>query len=203
MKNPRFTRVRSRNVIHETARAHQSQVMQEFIQGEIQRKQWIYKIIAGEKEHENVLFRNDDFVILPNTDVNVDPGVLNWLVVFTHKALTSMRSLRGEHIPMLVAVKEQLARCIPLPFETPMIYFHYPPSVWQLHLHVTAPCDVLRTPNSMQKVCFLEDVICNLTIDPNYYSKATLSYILPSNHELTQIYTFFPVCPDNELVCHG
>jgi len=186
----RFARAKARNVIHETANAHKSDMMQEFIRGEIIRKQWIYKIIAGEKEQENVLYRCDEFVILPDTDVTMDPATLNWLVVCTDKTLTSMRCLRGEHIPMLQAMKEQIADCIPGTFGTPMVYFHYPPSVWQLHLHIAAPCNVLQTTSCMQRVCFLEDVICNLTIDPDYYCKATLTYILPSNHDLTQLYSF-------------
>jgi hypothetical protein len=39
----------------------------------------------------------------------------------------------------------------------------------------------------MQKVCFLEDVISNLEIDPDYYAKATLSYVMPTTHELSQL----------------
>jgi m7GpppX diphosphatase len=174
-------------VIHETASAHESHVMQAFIRNEILRKQWIYKIIAGEREQDNVVYRCDDFVILPDMDAVLDPTALNWLVIFTDKSLTSMRCLRGEHIPMLQALKKQIGRCVPKNFEAPMLYFHYPPSVWQLHLHIAAPCDVLRTTSCMQRVCFLEDVICNLSIDPQYYSKATLTYILPSNHDLTQL----------------
>jgi len=190
----RFVRARSRNVIHETASAHESLKMQDFIRNEIMRKQWIYKIIAGEREQENVLYRCDDFVILPDTDMFTDPNtMLNWLVVFTDMSLTSLRCLRGEHIPMLQAIKEQIGKCVPKAFDAPMVYFHYPPSVWQLHLHIAAPCDVLRTTSCMQRVCFLEDVICNLSIDPEYYCKATLTYILPSNHDLTQLYGF-PSC---------
>jgi len=189
----RVVRARSRNVIHETATAHESNTMQAFIRNEILRKQWIYKIIAGEKEQENVLYRCDDFVILPDTDASMDPTSLNWLVVFTDKSLTSMRCLRGEHIPILHAIKKQIGACIPTVFDAPMIYFHYPPSVWQLHLHIATPCDVLRTTSCMQRVSFLEDVICNLSIDPEYYCKATLTYILPSNHDLTQLYAAFPV----------
>jgi hypothetical protein len=68
--------------------------------------------------------------------------------------------------------------------EQPMIYFHYPPSVWQLHLHVTIPSDGLYTTNSMQKVFFLQDVVSNLKIDFDFYSKATMTYVLPAGHDL-------------------
>jgi m7GpppX diphosphatase len=164
--------------------------MQDFINGEIAKKRWIYKIIDGEQEQESIIVRTDDFVILPDTDSPQDTAVLNWIVIFSNPSLISMRCLRGEHVPMLQTVKDRISELVPRPFTSPMIYFHYPPSVWQLHLHVAAPCDILRTTNSMQKVCFLEDVICNLRIDSDYYAKATMTYIMPSNHELTHVHAY-------------
>jgi m7GpppX diphosphatase len=200
-------------MIHETADAYRSEAMQDFIQVEIAKKQWIYRIIEGEKEQESVLYRCDDFIILPDTDAFNDEAVLNWIVIFTDTALISMRCLRGEHVPVLQAIKAKVDELVPSQFALPMIYFHYPPSVWQLHLHVSAPCDALRTTNSMQKVCFLEDVICNLRIDSDYYEKATMTFILPSNHELTQLHTpARPIlrlwgddvaCPKKHLSCPG
>ena len=183
----RVLRVRSRQVVHETARAYCSPAMQEFIQSEIARKQWIYKIISGEKESDAVIFQNDDFVILPDTEAPNEMGLLNWMVVFKDADLVCMRSLRGRHMGLLSDVLCKIRDLLPADVEAPMVYFHYPPSVWQLHLHVAAPCDMLRTTNSMQKVCFLEDVISNLEIDPDYYAKATLSYVMPTTHELSQL----------------
>jgi m7GpppX diphosphatase len=181
----RVQRVRNRQVIHETPGFHQSQAMQDFIQSEIARKQWIYKIITGEKESDAVLFENGEYMILPDTEAPNEMGLLNWMVVFKDTKLESMRSLRGEHVGLLEDVLRRVRELMPLDFDAPMVYFHYPPSVWQLHLHVAAPCDMLRTTNSMQKVCFVEDVLSNLKIDPDYYGKATLSYVMPTTHELS------------------
>ena len=169
------------------------------------KKQWIYKIIDGEKEQEHVVYKCSDFVILPDSENADDPSVLNWMVIFSDTALLSMRSIRGDHIDMLKAIKSKIKELMPAEFESPMLYFHYPPSVWQLHLHVAAPCDMLRTTNSMQKVCFLEDVISNISIDPEYYAKATMTYILPSNHELTQLHSKPPVLRvwPNDVSCRG
>ena len=187
MKN-RVTRNRARNIIHETAKAYNGLLMQDFIKSEIAKKQWIYKIIAGEQETEHVVLKTDDFIVLPDSEGVDDPGVLNWMVIFTDQKLISTRSLRGDHLEMLRSIQTTVVNLMPSEFDSPMLYFHYPPSVWQLHLHVAAPCDILRTTNSMQKVCFLEDVISNLSIDSDYYAKATMTYILPSNHELTNLH---------------
>jgi len=179
--------------------------MQEFIKSEIFKKQWIYKIIGGEKEQDQVIYRCDDFIILPDSENLDDPAVLNWMVIFTDVDLISMRCLRGRHLSVLKSIKSMISQLLPPEFDSPMLYFHYPPSVWQLHLHVAAPCDVLRTTNSMQKVYFLEDVISNISIDPEYYAKATMTYILPSNHELTQLHARPPTLRPwaDDVSCKG
>jgi len=120
----RAIRVRNRNLIHETPVVLESQQMQEFIQAEISRKQWIYKIITGEKEQDQVRFQCSDFIILPDTEAPNDSTVLNWMVVFTDLELRSMRNLRGKHLPLLEAVQAKLTELLPPEFEAPMIYFH-------------------------------------------------------------------------------
>lgn len=183
----RAFRVKTKTVIHETPHIHFGDSMQRFIQNEIQKKNWIYKIISGDKEQDQVIFRNEHFVILPDTEYLQDAPILNWMIIFNDLSLTSIRSLEGKHIELLSSIFSSLMNVLPCDQDVPMIYFHYPPSVWQLHLHVAAPCDNLRTTNSMQKVYFLEDVISNLKIDSNFYKKNSMTYILPSSHEICNL----------------
>ncbi len=183
----RAVRAKNRSVIHETPEVFFGLAMSDFVEQEINRKSWIYKVIAGDKEQDQVIFKCDQFLVLPDTEAINEPGMLNWMVIFTDTALTSMRSLREQHLELLDSVKDKVSCLMPPEFEQPMIYFHYPPSVWQLHLHVVAPCDILRTSNSMQKICYLEDVMSNRKIDHDYYAKATLSYVLPAAHEISLI----------------
>ena len=200
MKN-RVMRTKAKMVIHETASSFADAPMQEFIQAEIAKKNWIYKIISGEKEAEHVLFRNEHFVVLPDSEGFDEQGVLNLMAIFTDTKLMSMRDLRGEHLPMLKSIKDIVTGLMPPEFSSPMLYFHFIPSVWQLHLHIASPCDYLRTTNSMQKVWFLNDVISNLSIDSEYYRKATITYILPASHELTQLHT--RIQRTNEVSCRS
>lgn len=174
-----------RAVVHETpvlfARAAG------YIASEIQKKQWIYCVIGGQRESDAVRHDEPDFMVLPDADaLNDGVSVVNWLVIFKDLGLRSMRDLRGGHLGLLRRVRETVGTLFPA--QGPMMYFHCPPSVWQLHLHVSAPCDVLRTTNDMQKVQFLDDVISNLEIDPDYYAKATLTYVLPVGHEFIRLY---------------
>lgn len=156
-----------------------------FIQQEIARKQWIYDIINGEKESEKVQYDCNEFMVLPDADAQNSGRVLNWLVIFKDLSLRRLRDLRGCHIPLLERVRDKLVEFV-CPRET-MLYFHNLPSVWQLHLHVASPCDVLRTTNDMQKVQFLDDIIENLRIDSEYYVKATMTYVLPIGHDLIRL----------------
>jgi len=188
----RGLRVKVKTVVHETPVLFNSCHMRKYIENEISRKNWIYKIIGGEKEKEHIVFQNRNYIVLPDTETIQEGPVLNWMIIFTDLQLTSIRDLRKKHIEMLESVFVELSKIVPSEYENPMIYFHYPPSVWQLHLHIAAPCDVLRTTNSMQKVYFLEDVISNLKIDGDYYEKSTLTYILPSTHEICSFDQLIP-----------
>jgi len=188
----RGLRVRVKSVVHETPTLYNSTQMQKYIESEKGRKNWIYKIISGEKEKEHIVFQDKNYIILPDTETLPETPVLNWMVVFTDLQLASIRDLRKKHIEILETVLTEIGKIVPNEFENPMIYFHYPPSVWQLHLHIAAPCDVLRTTNSMQKVYFLEDIISNLKIDGDFYEKNTLTYILPSTHEICTFDQLYP-----------
>ncbi len=204
--------VRHRSLVRETAAMFLG--AEPFIQREIARKTWIYDIIDGRRESEHVHFNNDQFVILPDSDSQQPqllPGtpagttssstasssprvsILHWLSIFKDLSLRSIRDLRGHggpdgtgHLSTLRQLRGMLHEKFPL--QDTMMYFHYPPSVWQLHLHIAHPCDQLRTTNEMQKVHFLDDVILNLQIDPEYYAKATITYVLSSNHDLVRTY---------------
>lgn len=199
----RITRNRARNIIVETAAAYADAPMQEFIQSEILKKQWIYGIIEGVKEVDRVIFRNSDFIVLPDSENVDEPGVLNWVIIFVDMTLKSMRDMRGQHIPMLKSVKETVASLLPPEFTSPMLYWHYVPSTWQAHLHVCAPCDILRTTSSMQRVQFLDDVISNLSIDSDFYKKATITYILQSSHELSQLHNRSLRSWNEDIICKG
>jgi len=182
-QNRREVRCRTKKVIHETPSMYYSKRTQEFIESEILKKQWIYHIINGERERDKIIFQCSDYIIIPDTEiVKTMSSSLNCLIIFTDKNLRSIRSLAGSHVPLLKSIVDRVS-LMASDKKTPMMYFHYPPSVWQLHLHVTAVSDGLYTTNSMQKVVFIQDVLSNLNIDPEFYNKATISYILTNSND--------------------
>jgi hypothetical protein len=196
----RNSRAKTKNIIHETCQFFTSSKYQMYVESEIQKKQWIYKIIAGEKEQDQILFKSENFVVLPDLETKNEIGIINWIIIFNDFNLKSLRDLTHKNLKMLTDVKKCIQDMLPDEFQEAMMYFHYPPSVWQLHLHVSAPCNILRTTNSMQKVYFLQDVMSGLYLQSDFYKLTTLTYILPINHELSILYNSDQIEEQQQLV---
>lgn len=184
---------------------HASPSVVRFIEQEVARpaKQWISHIIDGTQEKDDVIYRNDEFVLLPDTErVNrywrspppsansmmtvasftrmnqrIPKRVLNWLAIVQDRQIRTLRDLRGHHVPMLKTLLHTSLQTIEdqtgIRQDQVMAYVHYPPSVYQLHVHFSYPygqyChrDAYRVHN-------LATVINNLEIEPDYYKRATL-----------------------------
>jgi len=61
-------RPRERRMLHETAQAHLSPAIQEYILREASKpaKQWVHEVLAGKREADRVQLRTADFVLLPD-----------------------------------------------------------------------------------------------------------------------------------------
>ena len=154
-----MSRFTGQKLFVETPEMYASRDVQSYIQQETARpcKQWIVDVINGCQESECVKLRTIDFMLLPDTErVNRywrimsssvsrrgAPCTLNWLAIATEPGLASLRDLRGRHVPMLRNLLEQTQRIIfeetGLTPEEVMAYVHYPPSVFQLHIHFAHP----------------------------------------------------------------
>jgi hypothetical protein len=96
---------------------------------------------------------------------------VRYLVIFRDTALKTIRDLAQKHVAMLEHVKQTvrawLAQNDPDAYE---MYFHFMPSVFQLHLHVR------RTASCRQhlRVQPLANVISNLRKTPDHYQNALI-----------------------------
>jgi hypothetical protein len=111
-----------------------------------------------------------------NSHQNSTPA-FHWLAVVTDTSLRTIRDLRGEHVPMLQALHAQSCQKI---FEEygvhasqVLAYLHYPPSVYQLHIHFKH----LSGHNAFHdtfRVHPLLSIINNLKIDSEFYKRSHL-----------------------------
>jgi hypothetical protein len=101
--------------------------------------------------------------------------------------LRTLRDLRGHHVPMLRELYVQA--CKKIQDETGieqnqiMVYVHYPPSVYQLHVHFKHPVGQHILHDTF-RIHSLTSIINNLEIDSEYYSKSLLQVPVYPNTDL-------------------
>jgi hypothetical protein len=111
----------------------------------------------------------------------------HWLAVATDTGLRTLRDLRGAHVPMLTRLYQQACQRIKADAgvdpEQVMAYIHYPPSVYQLHVHFKYPVAHTASHDTF-RIHPLASVINNLRIDSDYYKKSLLHLPVYLNTEL-------------------
>lgn len=153
--------------------------MQEFIRRrcEDEDKQWIYRIIASppvEDENEVVYIRESEWVLCKDIHQGTD---FRMLVLFCDRRLQTLRDLRAEHIHLLVDMEHRVRKWLCTRMHAKQaskyeIYFHYMPSVYQLHAHVSVPGGFYNRDRSHK----LAHVVRNLTQDSLWYQKALIMF---------------------------
>jgi m7GpppX diphosphatase len=99
------------------------------------------------------------------------------LVIFVDEGLHSIRDLRGCHINLLKNCEKEVNKILASQFGldegTCRMFFHYPPTFYQLHVHVTnLRCQAANA--LVERAHLLQNVINNLEVDSNYYCKVSL-----------------------------
>ena len=140
-------------------------------------KQWVLDIFSGKREHDRILYQDEDLVLIPNIDWNNGSlGGLHVMAIYKRPDLLSIRDLKSSDVEMLRRTyhlsRDLIVQRYGLPANQIKAYFHYPPSVWQLHLHFInvndkEHCAVERSHN-------VEYVIQHLELIPDYYQRITL-----------------------------
>ena len=113
------------------------------------RLNWVYNIIEGRTEVEDVMFRtklgesgDQGFLLLP--DLNWDRktiDALHVLGIVERRDIWSLRDLKKKHIPWLASMKEKLIAATVETYPTVerdqlKLYVHYQPTYYHFHIHV-------------------------------------------------------------------
>ncbi|KAK9435107.1 Scavenger mRNA decapping enzyme [Metarhizium brunneum] len=113
------------------------------------RLNWVFNIIEGRKEVEDVIYRtklgeagDEGFLLLP--DLNWDRSTLealHLLAIVERRDIWSLRDLKKKHIPWLEHMKNKLisATVKTYPSIEPdqlKLYVHYQPTYYHFHIHI-------------------------------------------------------------------
>lgn len=140
---------------------------------------WIYNIINGISEQDNILFQDELFLIIPSfTWNNIDIDKIHILAIPKDTKLRSIRSLTGDHIELLNYIKNTTLSIIKKIYNIDedmlKIFIHYAPSTYHLHIHFIN----IQNTDSKSSVEYsheLNNVIFNLELSTNYYQNITLN----------------------------
>jgi len=147
---------------------------------------WIYSILDGVKEQENILHKDSTFLLLKNyTFIDGDIRTLYCLAIPTQRhGLKSVRDLTSEHLPMLKEIERCGLEVIQSRYgvspDKVRVYFHYHPTYYHLHVHFTHV-----EGETVNRACVqLAEAITNIELIPDFYQRTTLVYTIGTHMPL-------------------
>ena len=180
-----------RKIVFETPEIYMDQIYPKAISQDLS---WIHNIFEGKAEREDVLYEDDDFVLMPDmkwlkrserNDSEVLGSDTNYnnmycLAIVKDGNLKSIRDLRKKDILLLKSMYENGTRTIKelygIDKDQIRIYFHYRPTFWHLHVHFNLISNA-EEGATLDYSHRLQTVITNLELKSNYYEEATLEVI--------------------------
>uniref|UniRef100_A0A0N4Z1P2 m7GpppX diphosphatase n=1 Tax=Parastrongyloides trichosuri TaxID=131310 RepID=A0A0N4Z1P2_PARTI len=164
-----------------------------YLQENVGEVTWIKNIFEKGSEKESIIYEDKDpeigFLLL--ADLKWDRKTTSNMylqVIVNKKDLKSVRDLNFSHLPLLENIRTLTYNTLKKNFNIErnevVMYFHYQPTYYHLHVHVT-PLS-LNHPNRQITSLLLEEVIDNIKLMPNYYQLATLSFIGKEMDDLCQ-----------------
>ncbi len=151
---------------------------------DFKKEQWVYNILDGIAEQEQILYRDEQIIILPNYTwkilnpiENSDLSGLYLLTFPINKNIHSLRDLNETHIDLLEHIQTKTLQIIKsiFNFDSDIIkmYLHYSPTTYHLHIHSTLISNI-NVNSSVEYSHALTNVITNIKIKNNYYQTVEL-----------------------------
>ena len=154
---------------------------------------WIDDIVKKKTNTNGILFETNEYFLHIDTlwKNHPDPrsvppeewfehssvSDLHIIGMFKTDGLSSLRDLRGEHVPLLKSMLDEGLRMIHqlygLDSDQVRVYIPYPPQFYRFHLYYTR---IDHTDGCLAESAHLvNDVIQNLELDEHFYEKRTLT----------------------------
>jgi len=143
-------------------------------------KEWIYNIIDHKAESNDIIFEDNNIILIPDYKWDKTLKNLHILAIFKDKSLGSIRDLQASNIEVLEESIQNGKKVIMEKYgiDNLISYFHYRPSVWQLHMHFTNIDTDNKNSFLLPRAHLANTVIQNLKNDSDYYRKAILEVLI-------------------------
>ncbi|BGP40792.1 hypothetical protein JCM10449v2_004757 [Rhodotorula kratochvilovae] len=169
---------------------------------------WVYNILEGTAEAENVLYRDDDpdtgFVLTP--DLKWDQktmSALYLLVLSQDRTIRSLRDLRPQHLPLLRKIRQESERVTMERYGIDKgelrFFVHYQPTYYHFHVHIVHVSYIAFSGITVGQAHLLDDVIDLLSLELEastaggpaplqaLMARRTFTYALGTEHALYKL----------------
>ena len=119
----------------------------------------IYKLMNNQSSNRPVLFNDNNFIIVQDKEHRKDS--YHYTAWYRHncKSLLDLKYIDIINIQNLINN---------INFESePIIFIHYPPSIWSFHIHFVEKNHIFY--EKKERIYKIEDVINNILINEKYY----------------------------------
>lgn len=142
---------------------------------------WMYSILDGNKEQDDILYQDEYFVLMPDLKWDRKVENLYCLAIVRDRSLRSIRDLTRFDIPLLEHIYkkgiETISKLYGYKKRDLRIYFHYHPSFWHLHIHFNLVKNSYPG-SSIDYAIPLVNVITNLKLVSDYYQKVSFEVMV-------------------------
>ncbi|KAI0599983.1 HIT-like domain-containing protein [Biscogniauxia sp. FL1348] len=162
---------------------------------------WVYNIIEGRKEVEDVIYRtplgkagDEGFLLLPNLHWDRKTiEALHLLGIVERRDIWSLRDLKKRHIPWLRHMKSKLVHATietypQIEADQLKLFCHYHPTYYHFHIHVVHVMLEANSTQSMGKAVGMDSIIEQLESmkgdDETGMDSVSLSYTIGEASDL-------------------
>ena len=155
---------------------------------------WVVNVIEGRSEVDRVLFASPSpsphaftLVAQPEWDLT-STGALHAIAILHDRSLRSLRDLTAAHLPMLAELRREVLRVIQERYgmseDSVVLYLHYPPSYYLLHVHVVGLDVDQGFSFAVNRAVDLYEVERQLRRDGSWYQTCDMRCRVKASHPL-------------------
>ena len=177
----------SKLYILETPEMYNTTILPYLQRSYLENTKWMNDMIHH-KNSQIVYYRNSNFLICKDNKWKTDNIKDFYILAIPVEKIMTIRDLRQSHIGLLENMKYRLtkiAEAFKIDKSDLVYFFHYIPSVFQLHLHCCLKTNYHAT-NLSRGVYYYQIVLDKLQKDNEYWKTATMNYSITFDNHIAK-----------------